>query len=145
MIPRRSDRLAAGRSVLKRSNDVASAVLPVPSDIHSRDAALAPLRLDCGLRQWNAAFGPPPDRRQTAPSLRLPLKGGVILVHLMRASSITPPLRGSRTSPSRMAKACAEGGSHKASQRRDLVRRRGVARANLQAKADAEGGQRGVP
>ena len=62
-----------------------------------------------------------------------------------RNSSITPPLRGSRRSPSRMAKASAEGGSHKASQRRDLVRRRGYARANLQAKADAVAGDRDLP
>ncbi len=54
-------------------------------------------------------------------------------------SSITPPLRGSRRSPSRMAKASAEGGTHKASQRRDLVRRRELAQANLQAKATAVG------
>ena len=50
----------------------------------------------------------------------------------------------SRTSPSRMAKACAEGGSHKASQRRDLVRRDGSHKVTRQAKADAEGGRRGV-
>ena len=54
--------------------------------------------------------------------------------------SITPPLRGSRRS-SRMAKADPVGGSHKASQRRDLVRRRGFAQANLRAKADAVGGR----
>ena len=60
-------------------------------------------------------------------------------------SSITPPLRGSRRSPSRMAKASAVGGSHKASQRRDLVRRRGFAPANLQAMADAVGGDRDLP
>ena len=96
------------------------------------------------------------------PSRRLLLKGGVITVapykgsviprrslhpsfppkRPFKHSSITPPLRGSRRSPSRMAKASAEGGSHKASQRRDLVRRRGQARANLQAKADAVGGRR---
>ena len=41
--------------------------------------------------------GPPPDRLRAAPlSLRLPLKGGVILKFLMKA--ITPPLRGSRRS-----------------------------------------------
>ena len=59
--------------------------------------------------------------------------------------SITPPLRGSRTSPSRMAKACAVGGSHKASQRRDLVRRRGQAPAKLKAKAAAVGGTAPAP
>ena len=60
-------------------------------------------------------------------------------------SSITPPLRGSRRSPSRMAKASAEGGSHKASQGRDLVRRHGFAPANLQAKAGAVAGDRDLP
>ena len=63
----------------------------------------------------------------------------------MQASSITPPLRGSRRSPSRMAKASAVGGSHKASQRRDLVRRRGFAQVNLQAKARAVAGDRDLP
>ena len=58
-------------------------------------------------------------------------------------SSITPPLRGSRRSPSRMAKASAVGGSHKASQRRDLVRRRGFAPTKLQAMAAAVGGNAG--
>ena len=62
-----------------------------------------------------------------------------------RHSSITPPLRGSRRSPSRMAKASAEGGSHKASQRRDLVRRRGYAPANLQAMADGVERNRDLP
>ena len=49
------------------------------------------------------------------------------------------PLEGESQKSSRMAKADAEGGSHKASQRRDLVRRRGFAQPKLQAKADAEG------
>ena len=42
-----------------------------------------------------------------------------------------------------MAKADPVGGSHKASQRRDLVRRRGFAQAKLLAKADAEGADAG--
>ena len=44
-----------------------------------------------------------------------------------------------------MAKADPVGGSHKASQRRDLVRRRGQAPAKLMAKADAVGAGAGVP
>ena len=103
--------------------------------------------------------GPPPARRRTPPSRRLPLKGGVITDAPYEASatprqvippnspqrpfkhsSITPPLRGSRTSPSRMAKDCAEGertrrakgeilwavaGSHRPSYGRRLMRRGG--------------------
>ena len=106
----------------------------------------------------DAASPPQPARLRASPlSRRLPLKGGVITAShkasvIPRRSShpsippqrpfkhsrITPPLRGSRRSPSRMAKASAVGGSHKASRRRDLVRRRGCAPANLQAKASAE-------
>jgi len=49
------------------------------------------------------------------------------------------PLEGESEKSSRMAKADPVGGSHKASQRRDLVRRRGFAQPKLQAKADAVG------
>ena len=106
------------------------------AESHLRDAAFAPHRLDCGHAPL---------------SRRLPLKGGVITVAPYKASvtprrsslpaippkrplkhsSITPPLRGSRRSPSRMAKASAVGGQ--GSQRRDLVRRRGQAPAKLMA------------
>jgi len=66
------------------------------------------------------------------------------------------PLEGESQKSSRMTKADAVGGSHKASQRRDLVRRNGNRRRasvavgesqkpSRMAKADAEGGQRGVP
>ncbi len=61
-----------------------------------RNAAIAPLRLDCGLAPL---------------SRRLPLKGGVL-----EASTRLPvelyhfPLEGESQKPSRMAKADAEGG-----------------------------------
>ena len=56
----------------------------------------------CGCRRQSLAgrrVCPPPARLRASPlSRRLPLKGGVILARLMRASRITPPLRGSRRS-----------------------------------------------
>ena len=55
------------------------------------------------------------------------------------------PLEGESERSSRMAKADPVGGSHKASQRRDLVRRRGQAPAKLMAKADAVGGTAPAP
>ena len=94
MIPRRSDRLAAGRCVLKRSDDVASAALTVPSDIHKRDAAFAPLRIDCGLRpcraewrrlmRWGADAGP----SNCSPSIR-----PQTTQRNLHASPLTLPLR----------------------------------------------------
>ena len=51
--------------------------------IHSRDAAFAPLRLDCGLRPGLADS---------------PSRGGSDLEACISRSSITPPLRGSRRS-----------------------------------------------
>ena len=47
----------------------------------------------------HAAFGPPPDRRQTAPSLRLPLKGGVILGFLNDVGRGSAVGRGRRCPP----------------------------------------------
>ena len=170
---------------------------------------MPPLRIDCaalsGRRvgpppdRRRAALsgrrvGPPPDRRQTAPSLRLPLKGGVITVegpnYLLPPHTGTPPpfhetpltkleyhspLEGESQKPEPngegfcgggfaqgepRARSCAPsrvrtnqvhgegfcgGGAHKASQRRDLVRRSGYARAKLKAKADAKRGRKTSP
>ena len=78
------------------------------------------------------------------------------LTHKLRSLFRTQyhsPLEGESQKSSRMAKADAEGGSHKASQRRDLVRRRGNRRRvsvavgesqkpSRMAKADAVGGRR---
>ena len=63
------------------------------ADSHSRDAAFAPLRLDCGLR----------------PLADSPSRGGVILERLMQASYHSP-LEGESQKPSRQAKADAVGG-----------------------------------
>ena len=54
------------------------------------------------------------------------------------------PLEGESERSSRMAKADPVGGSHKASQRRDLVRRREYAPTKLRAKASAVGADAGA-
>ena len=43
-------RPSTGREALEHSNAVNDRLLPGPADIRSRDAASAPLRIDCGLR-----------------------------------------------------------------------------------------------
>ena len=132
------------------------------AESHLRGAALAPLRIDCGRCTLATPRWPPSGSKTGFALSPTPPLGGSDYSCSVRGfsyppqiippsipperpfkhSSITPPLRGSRRSPSRMAKASAEGGSRKASQGRDLVRRRGQARANLQAKAGADGGDR---
>ena len=121
-----------------------------------RDAAFAPHRLEDGLRPNGTPRWPPSGSTAGFALSPTPPQGGSDTCSLrgfsyspqiipplnpphrpVKHSSITPPLRGSRRSPSRMAKASAVGGSHKASQRRDLVRRHGFARAKLKAKACA--------
>ena len=112
------------RPVQRRPLLTAPGVCPPPA---RRDAAFAPLRLDCGLRPARRVC-PPPARLRAPPSRRLPLKGGVILERLMQASYHSP-LEGESQKPSRQAKADAVGGQS----------------PTPQTKADAVGGGRRGP
>ena len=126
-------RLAESRALLRRGDAVRKdTTQPLPAQL-----SLARV-VTHGTPRW-----PPTGSTADCAVSPTPPQGGSDIRASYAGPSITPPLRGSRRSPSRMAKASAVGGSHKASQRRDLVRRRGFAQANLQAKADAVGGDSG--
>ena len=109
-----------------------------------RNAASAPHRLDGGLAPKGRRVCPPPARRRAPPSRRLPLKGGVILEPCMRRSYHSP-LEGESQKPepngegfcgggyaqgepkSRSCAPSRSGTRQIKGQRRDLVRRRGLA------------------